>query len=224
MSKKTAINRIRTLYAIFIGVVAMCIVLFFLNVFSAADPIEVGYPGENKGDYGMLITNLQTRPDIDQHDFAVEGLTEGVTAQARVRRFDIGISADNRESLPAGKAAWCMWLQVFCVAAAVAMTVLIVMSLISFYIYARKGKVFPKRNITWLTWAGVLMIVMSLGMDLSIYIERTIAQSLLQGSPWEPVAPVEIHITRILFGLTIIFMAEIFKTGREIQEEQELTI
>lgn len=224
MAKKATITRIRTLYAIFIGVIALCIALFFLNVFTSADPIEVANLGENKSDYGMLITDLRSGSKLYQQNFTVDGLPEGLSANAKVSRYDIGITADDMEALPTGKAAWCMWLQIVCVLAGMAMTVLVVMALISFYIYTRRGKVFPKRNITWLTWAGVLMILMSLGMDIGTYLERSIAYDLLQQSQWAPSAKVSIHITRILFGLTIIFMAEIFKIGREIQEEQELTI
>ncbi|MBR4505877.1 MAG: DUF2975 domain-containing protein [Bacteroidales bacterium] len=224
MAKKATITRIRTLYAIFIGVIALCIALFFLNVFTSADPIEVANLGENKSDYGMLITDLQSGPKLYQQNFDVDGLPEGLSANAKVSRYDIGIVADDMEALPTGKAAWCMWLQIVCVLAGTAMTVLVVMALISFYIYTRRGKIFPKKNITWLTWAGVLMILMSLGMDIGTYLERSIAFDLLQQSQWAPAAKVSIHITRILFGLTIIFMAEIFKIGRDIQEEQELTI
>lgn len=224
MAKKATITRIRTLYAIFISVIAVCIALFFLNVFTSADPIEVANLGENKSDYGMLITDLQSGPKLYHQNFDVDGLPEGLSANAKVSRYDIGIIADNVEALPTGKAAWCMWLQIVCVLAGMAMTVLVVMALISFYIYTRRGKVFPKKNITWLTWAGALMILMSLGMDIGTYLERSIAFDLLQQSQWAPAAKVSIHITRILFGLTIIFMAEIFKIGRDIQEEQELTI
>ena len=224
MAKKATITRIRTLYAIFIGVIALCIALFFLNVFTSADPIEVANLGENKSDYGMLITDLRSGSKLYQQNFDVDGMPDGLSANAKISRYDIGITADNMEALPAGKAAWCMWLQIICVLAGTAMTVLVVMALISFYIYTRRGKVFPKKNITWLTWAGVLMIFMSLGMDISTYLERSIAFDLLQNSQWVPAAKASIHITRILFGLTIIFMAEIFKIGREIQEEQELTI
>ena len=205
MAKKATITRIRTLYAIFIGVIALCIALFFLNVFTSADPIEVANIGESRSDYGMLITDLQSGPELYHQNFDVDGLPEGLSANAKISRYDIGI-------------------QIICVLAGTAMTVLVVMALISFYICTRRGKIFPKKNITWLTWAGVLMIFMSLGMDIGTYIERSIAFDLLQHSQWVPAAKVSIHITRILFGLTIIFMAEIFKIGREIQEEQELTI
>ena len=226
MARKATITRIRTLYAIFMGVIALCIALFFLNVFTTADPIEVANIGDNKSEYGMVITDLYSAPQTYQHDYTVDGLLDGLDAKAFVRNFDINFTfmSDDMQVIPTSKAAWCMWLQLFCVLAGIAMTVLVVMSLISFYIYTRRGKVFPKRNITWLTWAGILMIMMSLGMDISSYIERTIAYDLLQQTQWVPAVKVSIHITRILFGLTIIFMAEIFKIGRDIQEEQELTI
>ena len=224
MAKKGTITRIRTLYAIFMGIVAVCIGLFFLNVFTAADPIDVVDLGENSGEYGFLITDLHSSQQLYGRDYTVEGLPDGLTATAKVSRFDVGIAADDMQSLPSGKATWCMWLQVFCVLAMLAITVLVVMALISFYVFARRGKVFPKRNITWLTWAGGLMIAMTLAMDISAYLERTMALDLLRDTDWVPAAPVSIHITRILFGLTIIFMAEVFKIGRDIQEEQELTI
>ena len=224
MAKKATITRIRTLYAIFMGVIALCIALFFLNVFTTADPIEVANLGEKQSEYSLLITDLRSGQRLYQQNYDVNGLPHGLSANAKVSRFDIGFTADSMKDLPTGKASWCMWLQLVCVLAGIAMTVLVVMALVSFYIYTRRGKVFPKKNITWLTWAGVLMIFMSLGMDIGTYLESSIAFDLLRQSQWAPAAQVSIHITRILFGLTIIFMAEIFKIGRDIQEEQELTI
>ena len=214
----------RTLYAIFIGVMAVCIGLFFFNIINPADPLlQVPQEGQDK-DYGVIITDLHSSPELYSLGHNVDGLAEGLEATATVRTFDVNITSDDSQRLSSSKAKWCMWLQVFCVLAGLAMTVLVVMALISFYINVRRGKVFPKKNITWLTWVGVLMILMALGMDISTYIERTLALSLLQDTQWVPAAKVSIHLTRILFGLTIIFMAEVFKIGREIQEEQELTI
>ena len=224
MAKKAAITRIRTLYAIFIGVIALCIGLFFFNIINPADPLlNVQIDGQKK-DYGVIITDLNSSSELYRQSHAVEGLPEGMDATATVRTFDVNITSDDSQRLSSSKAKWCMWLQVFCVLAGIAMTIVVVMALISFYINVRKGKVFPKKNIAWLVWAGVLMIVMSLGMDVSTYLERTLALDLLAGSSWEPQVTVQIHHTRIVFGLTIIFMAEIFKIGREMQEEQELTI
>ncbi len=224
MAKKAAITRIRTLYAIFIGVMVLCIGLFFLNIINPADPLLTVQADGHDKDYGVIITDLHSSPGLYRQSHDVDGLPEGIEATATVRTFDVDITGDDSQQLASSKANWCMWLQLFCILAGIAMTILIVMALISFYINVRRGKVFPKKNIAWLAWAGVLMIVMSLGMDVSTYLERTLALDLLAGSSWEPQVTVQIHHTRIVFGLTIVFMAEIFKIGREMQEEQELTI
>lgn len=224
MAKKAAITRIRTLYAIFIGVMVLCIGLFFLNIINPADPLLTVQADGHDKDYGVIITDLHSSPGLYRQSHDVEGLPEGMEATATVRTFDVDITGDDSQQLASSKANWCMWLQVFCVLAGIAMTILIVMALISFYINVRRGKVFPKKNIAWLAWAGVLMIVMSLGMDVSTYLERTLALDLLAGSSWEPQVTIQIHHTRIVFGLTIVFLAEIFKIGRQMQEEQELTI
>lgn len=224
MAKKAAITRIRTLYAIFIGVIALCIGLFFFNIINPADPLLTVQADGQDQDYGVIITDLHSSPELYRQSHDVEGLPEGMEATATVRTFDVNITGDDSQQLASSKANWCMWLQLFCILAGIAMTILIVMALISFYINVRRGKVFPKKNIAWLAWAGVLMIVMSLGMDVSTYLERTLALDLLAGSSWEPQVTIQIHHTRIVFGLTIVFLAEIFKIGREMQEEQELTI
>ena len=214
----------RTLYAIFIGVMAVCIGLFFFNIINPADPLlQVPQEGQDK-DYGVIITDLHSSPELYSLGHNVDGLAEGLEATATVRTFDVNITSDNSQMLDASKARWCMWLQLFCILAGIAMTILIVMALISFYINVRRGKIFPKKNIAWLAWAGVLMIVMSLSMDVSTYLERTLALDLLADSSWKPQVAVQIHHTRLVFGLAIIFMAEVFKIGREMQEEQELTI
>lgn len=224
MAKKAAITRIRTLYAIFIGVMVLCIGLFFLNIINPADPLLTVQADGHDKDYGVIITDLHSSPGLYRQSHDVDGLPEGIDASATVRSFDVNITSDDSRQLDSSKARWCMWLQVFCVLAGIAMTILIVMALISFYINVRRGKVFPKKNIAWLAWAGVLMIVMSLGMDVSTYLEQSLALELLADSTWEPQVTVQIHHTRIVFGLTIVFMAEIFKIGRQMQEEQELTI
>ena len=214
----------RTLYAIFIGVMTVCIGLFFFNIINPADPLlQVPQEGQDK-DYGVIITDLHSSPELYSQSHDVDGLAEGLEATATVRTFDVNITSDNSQMLDASKARWCMWLQLFCILAGIAMTILIVMALISFCINVRRGKIFPKKNIAWLAWAGVLMIVMSLSMDVSTYLERTLALDLLADSSWKPQVAVQIHHTRLVFGLAIIFMAEVFKIGREMQEEQELTI
>jgi len=223
MAKNSRIARIRTLYAILLGVIAVFIGLFISNVISAADPLAVTSFGDLSKDYGVIITDLQ-RSAGNSQQVAVTGLSDSLTATVRTNTFDVTIASDNEQLLNPSKANWCFWLQVFSVVAFVLMIVLFVVALVSFYINVRRGKVFPKKNIRWLTWAGILMILMSLSMDACTWIEQSLAADLLAGTEWEPTTSMSIHIGRIFFGVTIIFLAQILYIGREMQEEQELTI
>ena len=224
MAPKSGINRIRTLYAIFIVVVVLCISMFFLNIVTAADPIEVAPGSHNGGQYGLVVTDLRSNPELYAREFEVDSAGDGLKATASINRFDVSIIADNPELLPTGKATWCMALQVISALVAIAIAVLVVVALVSFYISVRRGKVFPVKKIKLLTWVGVLMIAMSLMMDASTWMETSMISSLLSDTDWQPKGGIAIHITRIFFGLTIIFLAEIFKIGRDMQDEQELTI
>lgn len=203
---------------------ALCVGLFFFNVFTVADPLGWAIWDNHNKDYSVCITDLPSASTLHGRSFEVEQMPDGLSANAYVNRFDVVVATDNEQLLQTSKSTWCTGLQVFCVLAGIAMTVLVVMALISFYINVRRGRIFPKKNIKWLTWAGILMIAMSLGMDISTAIERSLAAQLLAGSDWQPFSAVSIHVTRIIFGLTIIFLAEIFAIGRDMQEEQELTI
>ena len=223
MAKNNRIARIRTLYAILLGVVAVFIGLFIFNVVSAADPIAVTNFGDQHKDYGLIITDLQ-RPAGGGLQIPVADMGDSLTATVHTNTFDASIASDSAQLLDSGKANWCFWLQVISVVAFVLMIIFFVVPLISFYINVRRGTVFPKKNIRWLTWAGILMILMSLSMDACTWIEQSLAADLLAGTDWEPATPMPIHIGRIVFGVTIIFMAQIFYIGREMQEEQELTI
>ena len=223
MLKKNAITRIRTLYAIFIGVIALCMALFFLNVFSAADPIGVSNLGDSKRVWQLIITDLEPSA-ANNTCIEVTGLPDSLAAWVNVNRYDVSVNSDHNHLTHSSKALWCMGLQMFSVVAFLAMTILTVITLVSFYINVRRGKVFPKKKIQWLTWVGILMIAMSLSMDVSTWIEQSLAAELLAGSNWEPSTAIRLHTTRLFFGLTIIFMAQIFFIGREMQEEQELTI
>lgn len=223
MAKVSRIARIRTLYAILLGVVALFIALFIMNVVSAADPIGVMNLGDQNKDYGIVITDLH-RPVKSGQQIAVTGLGDSLSATVCTSNYNVIISSDNEQLLNPSKANWCFGLQIFSVVAFFIMIILTVITLISFYINVRRGKVFPKKNIRWLTWAGILMIAMSLSMDICTWIEQSLAASLLAGTEWEPTTSMPIHIGRIVFGVTIIFMAQLFYIGREMQEEQELTI
>jgi len=96
--------------------------------------------------------------------------------------------------------------------------------LVSFYRSSKQGKVFPIKQVSLLVVIGLLVIAVSLSSDTRAFLERQMAADLLAGTDWEPAVGFTIHFVNIFFGLTIIFLAHIFKIGREMQEDQELTI
>ena len=79
MAKKATITRIRTLYAIFMGVIAVCICLFFLNVFTSAvtrsDTEEYTVTG---GESGMKLQ--MAKPDVSTGYTISDAITYTVTS------------------------------------------------------------------------------------------------------------------------------------------------
>ncbi len=223
MTKKGRITRIRTLYALLLGVIILFMTLFVMNVITNADPIGMAGMADQDKDYGLLITDLR-RPAGQGKPLDVVNLGDSVKATVSVYSYHVSLASDSERLVTSGKAMWCMALQMFSVLVFVAMVILTVVVLISFYINVRRGKAFPKKNIRWLTWVGAMMIVVSLSLDASVWIDRQMAAELLAGTGWEPATGLSLHIGRIVFGLTIIFLAQIFYIGRDMQEEQELTI
>ena len=70
----------------------------------------------------------------------------------------------------------------------------------------------------------VLLVLLSLSIDTGTYLERRLAADLLKDTQWMPQVRYTLHFLRIFFGLTLIFLSQIIRIGRELQEEQELTI
>ena len=224
MARNNAIRKLRTLYAILIVIMGGCIALFIFNVVSPAEPLYLSGISETTKDYGVIVTDLNSSDRLYMEQHEIEGLSEGLSGTANVSRFNVNLQSDDPERLFSNGTYWCIALRIFGSLCAIATTVLVVMVLVSLYVNVRKGRVFPKRHIKWLAWAGALMIAFALCIDASTCIEQSVAMHLLEGSSWQPQATYQIHITRIIFGITILFVAELFYIGRDMQEEQDLTI
>ena len=84
--------------------------------------------------------------------------------------------------------------------------------------------VFQKKNIRWITLIGVFFLVMTLSIDIAKYFEHQYVLQFLEGTSVEVDGRFYINFVRILSGLLILFVAELFKIGSDIQEEQDLTI
>lgn len=222
--KSNSIRHIRTLYLLFAGILLLCIGLFLGNVLHTDEEPRVALFPDTNPTYAFRITDLEAASAIYNSEHQVDSTAPGVTAHTHVSLFDVDIfTSDDRIGKDA-RIGWVMFLQGFGLVSVVAVFVLVVIVLISLYRSAKHGQVFPASNTLLLSVIGILMIATTLALDTSAYLERRVALDLLLGTPWQPDVRFTIHFTRIFFGLTLIFMAQLFRIGRQLQEDQELTI
>jgi len=102
--------------------------------------------------------------------------------------------------------------------------VFIFIELRTLYKAIKQGKIFQRRSIRCLYVIAISLILMSLCIDFAQYFERQYVAALLHGTGIEVASGFNIHFVRLLFGIVILFMAEILKIGFQMQEEQDLTI
>lgn len=222
--KNNHIRNIRILYLVVAGILILCLGLFIGDVMQMHEEPRVAQFPETNPTYAFRITNLEAGPDIYTAERPVANTAEGVIAHTHINRYDVDIFTDDDRIGRDPRIVWVMILQGFGVVSAVAILVLVIVVLVSFYRSAKRDMVFPSRNTVLLTIVGVLLMVTSLALDTSAYLERRVALQLLQGTVWQPDVRFTIHFTRIFFGLTLVFMAQVFRIGRQLQEDQELTI
>ena len=226
--KNNGLRHIRTLYLLFAGILILCLVLFLSNVLHLSDHPQLTQFPKADPSYAFRITDLESGGPLYQQEQVIEGTPAGIKAHTHINRFDVDIFSTGEQpaviNLAAGEVRWVMVLQWISVVSLVVIFVLVVIVLFNCYQSARRGQLFPKRNTMLLTLIGVLLTLTSLMLDTSAYIERCVAVDLLQGTVWQPSVHFNLHFTRIFFGLTLIFLAQIFRIGRQMQEDQELTI
>ncbi len=217
--KTNSIKSIRILYSVFGGILLICVALFFCNVFTYAEQFE------------LLEPNCEFRSIImDANDSTyvafqpVNSPDPDIKAHAHIRHFDVDFYQTDGQYVSDPRNVWALVLQIASILSFGAIVVLVAIELVSLYRNAKRGRIFPPRSTSMLTAIGVLLIVASLCLDTGNFIQHLLAFDMLKGSDWQPSVSFTINFTRIFFGLTLIFLAQIFRIGRDLQEEQELTI
>lgn len=216
------IRRIRLLYGLFASILLICLGFFVCNVIAAEERPQIA--PLNPSGIAFSITNIPAAEQTYAVEHPVAGTAPGFTAQTHVSRFDLDVYSDTTEVASDPRLRWVLILQLFELAAFAAILVLVVIALISFYRSAKASRVFPANNVSLLLIIGILLVVTSLCHDTSTYLERLLAADLVGSTDWAPQFHYSIHFTRIFFGLTLIFLSQIIRIGRELQDEQELTV
>lgn len=224
--KTNNIRRIRLLYSLFAGILLVFLGLFVCNVISAAEE-PISLPNNNKavhGDYIFAITDLHATSELYNKKHDIDCASGDVSAVAHVKSYVVDFFPSNNISDKDPRLMWALYLQFFEFLSFVAIFVLVIIVLVSFYRSTKQGRIFPTKQTALLLVIGLLIIASSISIDTRSYLECLAAADLLQGTSWKPSVYFGIHFTRIFFGLTVIFLSQIFRIGREMQEEQELTI
>lgn len=222
--KYSNILHIRILYGLMGGILLICLGLFVSDIFTSEEESAVGKLSAFNSDYAFTITDLHCTPTLYEEEQLIEGLPDGVSAHAHINRYDVDIYTNNLDTAKDKRLVWVLVLQIFNVVAVAAVVVLVVVALISFYRTTKRGQIFPKKNVSLLLIIGLLLVLLSLSIDTGTYLERRLAADLLKNTQWMPQVRYTLHFLRIFFGLTLIFLSQIIRIGRELQEEQELTI
>ena len=222
--KNKHLAQLKLLYGIFAGILLVCLSLFVGNVVTAEESPQVGGLSTPSSPYAFGITDLKTESVMYDREQPIVLSGKEVKAHAHITRFDMDFYTRDKQVTGDPRIAWVLVLQGFVVAAMVAILVLVVITLVSLYRSATKGHPFPARNASLLMVAGILLVIISLCVDTGAYLERTLARDLLVGTGWQPKASFTHHFTLIFFGLAVIFISQIFRIGRDMQEEQELTV
>lgn len=224
--KTNNIRRIRLLYSLFAGILLVFIGLFFCNVISAAEE-PISLPNNNKavhGDFLFAITDLHASPELYNQEYVVEGTDSNMTAVAHVKNYVVDFFPDSNISDKNPRLMCAYYLQFFEFLSYAAIFILVIIVLVSFYRSTKQGRIFPTKQTSLLLVIGLLIIASSISIDTRCYLECLAAADLLQGTEWKPSVFFGIHFSRLFFGLTVIFLSQIIRIGREMQEEQELTI
>ncbi len=223
--KSNKIKQVRILYGLYGGILLICLGLFFSNVISSADDSQAAQlPQAEVDEHSFFITDLVANEPLYSISNPVEGTTPNLSARAHVSEYTVEFSSSEGDYANDPRVTWILILQWIAPIALLAIIVLACITLVSFYISSKHGQVFPIKQVSLLVVIGILVIAVSLASDTRAFLERQMAADLLEGTLWAPNAAFTIHFSNIFFGLTIIFLSYIFKIGREMQEEQELTI
>lgn len=226
--KNKKLKRLWALYGTFLVIVMITLGLFLSDVLitnDRADLAEFRAQQESLNLTAMRSTDLKSAASEYIFDIPIENPNDSaVMLLARVNGYDIVISTADDQKLESPYQTLTFIFQCIWVSCLVLVFVFVFVILYSFYKSIKQGTVFQKKNIRWITLIGVLFLVMTLSIDIAKYFEHQYVLQFLEGTSVEVDGRFYINFVRILSGLLILFVAELFKIGSDIQEEQDLTI
>ena len=226
--KNKKLQKLWVLYGAFFCIMMVLVGLFVSDAFNTADYEEFVQFKEKQESLNLATAkSTDLRNGSSDYDFTIPIINpndSSIIMTARINEYDITIATEDRDKLSSPLVYVTVILQFLSYICLVAIFIFVFIILYSLYKSIKNGKVFQKKNILWLRIVGLLLIVMTLCEDFARYFEYQYVQQFLANTSVVIDDKFYLHFTRILLGLLILFVSELFKIGYDIQEEQDLTI
>ena len=146
--KTNYIKHVRIVYSLFAGILLICLGLFFSNIISSEDTPQVGGIASGDYNYGFTITNLNAGSTLYNAEHPIQNTPDGVTAHSHISHFDMDFYTRDESIRNDARINWIVALQIVQIACFIAVIILVVITLISFYRSAKRGHIFPEKKIT----------------------------------------------------------------------------
>lgn len=226
--KKKLVRIMWLLYGAFTVVMLLLIGLFTMDFIDAADCHDLSKFKEKQISMDLVtVCSTDLKNVGNEYDFNIPiygSADSSILLNARVNEYDISIASRDESKLESPYAIAVVVFQNISVITTVLVIIFVFILLYLFFKSIRKDRLFSKKNIRWLTVVGIAIIVKALAMDFSRYFEAQYVLQFLTDTSVEIDGRFFMHHMHILFGLFLIFIAEIFKIASDIQKEQDLTI
>lgn len=224
------LRHLQILYATLLGVLLLCVALFVTKViwsdeYYAFDKLTERFAKDKSVADFVTVTDINLKGSSTAHDFVLSNPSDStLTISVHPNRIDAAVATSDPDRLSSPLVTATIVLQFATVLLLLVIFVFIFIELRTLYKAIKQGKIFQRRSIRCLYVIAISLILMSLCIDFAQYFERQYVAALLQGTGIEVASGFNIHFVRLLFGIVILFMAEILKIGFQMQEEQDLTI
>ena len=223
------LRHLRILYAVFLGMLLLCVGLFVTEVISSDDyytfdKLNERLQKEKCTSYYVVVTDIQNKANSTAYDFTPNCSDSTLNINAHVNRFDVSVVTSDKAKLSSPLITTTIVLQFVAVFLLLGIFIFLFLELISLYKSIKQGKIFQKRSIKYLRVIAIMLILMSLSIDFAKYCELQYIKDVLQSTDIAVKSGFTIHFVRLLFGIVILFIAEILKIGIQMQEDQDLTI
>ncbi|MCM1150496.1 MAG: DUF2975 domain-containing protein [Alistipes sp.] len=158
-------------------------------------------------------------------------LAQGIDVKTHIRKIGLtveeeapGASIFTLSFRSVGGSGWIYLAIMLCSLAYLAIIVLMFLIIHSLRRSIREEHPLERRNVGLLRIIGLLAIVTELLHDTMDWTMSSRAAELLSGSGYVVDTAFHVSYSTILMGVLILFAAEVFAVGRNLSEEQKLTI